>query len=194
MSEYRYTVDEHDGTITRGRVYCLRDLGYDMSDNWQSYWDGDSIVAFTVYWRGYPELNGLGGANTDNERAMEAWRKAREYGADESDALNRLARRITGNWDSTFIKVSLERDYDLYALSWAGDPDNEWRDEIEAVNYGEIYRMETAAYNEAYPDNWEPQDDWCEEWYGEAKADEALERAFGLTEFPAELLIEERAS
>lgn len=200
MTEYRYTVDDHDGTITRGRVYCLRDTGCDTSDTWQWYWDGDGIVAFTEGWHvGRPEYHDQTGGGDDTDRVIEAIKAHREYGDDEPfiDMLNRpggLAFRLTGNWGARFITVNLDRAYDLYALSWDGDPDHEWRDEIEALHAGEIYRMETAAFNPAWPDNWEPQDDWCEEWYGQDKADAALERAFPLSEFPAELLVEDRAS
>lgn len=191
MSEYnwRYDVTE-DGTIYRGRVYRLGDV---YGDLWQNYWDGDFTTAFTVYWRGYPDLNGLGGADEDNARAIEAWKKAREYGQDPDEALNRLARRITGNWESTFISVSLEHDYDLYALAWGGDPDNEWRDEIDALNCGDVYRCEVERI---LPEGggWIEDDDVCEEWYGSDKAEAALAKMFPLDEFPAELLIEDRAS
>lgn len=194
---YRYAVEtDLNGhtTITRGRVYCLRDTGIDTSDTWRWYWDGDTVPAFTIYWRGYPELHELSGPTDEAERAMETWRKAREYGDDETDALNRLARRLTGNWNSTFVRVSLERDFDLYALAWGGDPDNEWRDEIEALNAGEIYRMEVQRYDTNLPSpGWYDDDDVCEEWYGEDKAEAALAEQFPLDEFPAELLIEDRA-
>lgn len=187
---WRYLVSA-DGTILRGRPYRLGDL---YGDLWRNYWDGDFTTAFTIYWRGAagPMLDTLTEQeNGDGERAMQTWRLAREYDQDVDAALTRLARRLTGNYSSRFVSVSLEYDYDLYALSWDGDPDHTWRDEIETVNCGDVYRMEVERYDGT---GWSHDDDMCDEWYGADNARIAHEREFDLTEFPAELLIEQRGA
>lgn len=198
MSTWRYAV-EHDAvnnhtTITRGRMYSLSDTGCDTSDAWSRYWDGDSQCAFyDEGWRGYRPVTG-----TDEEmgnRAIAALKAAREYGADEDTVLKRVAVRLTGNNDAEFVCAGLGGALELYALSWGGDPTNDWRDEIESVWHGEVYRCEVEEYTlvSATPFSedwkWETRDDVCEEWYGEDKADEALATMFPETEFPAELTV-----
>lgn len=189
---WRYWVNA-DGEILRGRPYRLGDL---YGDLWRNYWDGDFTTAFTIYWRGAagPDLTMLAEQETgDADRAMQTWRLAREYDQDVDAALTRLARRLTGNYSSRFVGVSPEYDLDMYALSWDGDPDHTWRDEIEAVNGGDVYRMEVERYDSFLAD-WSPADDMCDEWYGVDNARAAHEREFDLTEFPAELLIEQRGA
>jgi hypothetical protein len=179
-----------DGTITRGRKYQLPDDG---GDSWRWYWDGDQMVAFID---GYCRDGTYAVTqNEDTDRALVVYRveKAGERGAE--GGLKRLAVRITGQADADFICVGLDRGTDLYALSWDGDTDHEWRDEIEAVYNGDVWRIETERFEPRYTEYgdeacWVPDDDICGEWYGEDKAEAAFVREFPLDEFPAELLIE----
>ena len=182
---WRFHVNEHDGTITRGRKYQLPDDG---GDQWNWYWEGDMMVAF--YDEGYPGIRGVHG-DEDTHRAIMAYKNATNYDSDPDAALKRLAVRLTGNADADFIVVGLDRGTDLYALSWDGDPDHEWRDEIEALWNGDVWRIEVEENVCLLPGEyeWHPADDIYDEWYGEDKAQAAFEREFPLAEFPAERLI-----
>lgn len=178
---------EPEIVVTRGRAY---QLPIDWAqDTWSSYWDGDCMVA--VYdSRDYSSPT----SGEDTDRAKYALRMAREYGQDVDAALTRLARRIEGNWAARFIPVPIDRGVTLYALSYDGDPEGTWADEIEAVSNGDVWRIETQTYEPGFGwdrGDWNPADDVCEEWYGEDVAQRDFERAFPLTAFPAELFIAE---
>jgi hypothetical protein len=197
-TEYRYWINPHTGDIMRGRMYRVSDI-YDTSDQWRWYWEGDGQTAFTIYWQnGRQHVNAITDNDVDNERVARAIEAHRNYGSEHEtfeDMLNRpggLAFRLTGQWDARFICAGLDRDYDVYALSWDGDPENTWRDEIESVYNGEIYRVSTWVHrpNEGLADPWVEDDDECEEWYGEDVAREAFVKNWPLDEFPAELLVE----
>lgn len=199
MSNWRYNV-EHDAvnnhtTITRGRMYNL-----DNPDAWAHYWEGGEHVAF--YNEGWRGRNVPDWADKEKSgRAIVAWDHERAGATRNSTgSLKRLAVRLTENPDADFICVGIDRGCDLYVLSWTGDPDGEWRDEIEAVSNGDIYRCEVERYEPDHEtvwyasgpvtyDGWVTEDDVCEEWYGEDKADEALATMFPETEFPAELTV-----
>ena len=187
MSEYRFCTVTSPGngevTIYRGKVYRLPSDW--TSDSWRHYFDGDTFVGFTVHWRGTPNLTPLNDSD-DCERAVAAYQSARNHGADEHEALDRLAVRLTETEDSRFISVGLDRDYDVYVLSYDGDPNNEHRDEIEAVYHGDIWRIETEVFDGT---DWHPYDDVCDEYYGEDKARAGFEREFPLDAFPAEVLV-----
>lgn len=185
MSDYRFSVSEHDGTITRARLYRLGDEG---GDSWRWYWEGDGQVAFIDGDRrdGVYALTD----NEDTERAIAAFKAERDY--DQSGALDRVAVRITEQSNARFICVGLDRGTDLYALAWGGDPNGEWRDEIEAVNWGDIYRIECEEFQPGFGvagGDWVPADEYPEEFYGEDKAMAEFARIFPLTEFPADLLV-----
>lgn len=190
--EWRFHVAD-DGTITRGRKYQCPDDG---GDSWRWYWGSDTLVAFIDGGYRYGVYAMTEGEDT--ERAMAAYRAEKTGKCGAEGALDRLAERLTGQADARFIAVSLDRDTDLYALSWDGDPEHEWRDEIEAVYNGDVWRIEVEGYTDVshwgwgtFHEEWEwqPTDDICEEFYGEDKADEGWQREFPLAEFPAERLI-----
>lgn len=189
--DWRYAVDS-DGIITRGRMYRLSDTGCDTSDEWRWYWESDGMVGFyEEYARGRTPLND----SDECKRAISAYQHARNEGDDTDVALRKVARRITGEWSADFVCVGLDRGMDFYALSWGGDPEGVWRDEIEAVYHGDIYRCEVEEYTLRFvtPDGedweWVTSDDVYDQWYGEDKADAAHEEMFSLAEFPAELLV-----
>src|SRR5690349_280198 len=107
---WRFSVNPHDGTITRGRAYQLPSDW--TSDAWSNYWDGDSMVGF------YEEYARVGrrvldNGNDDNERALNAYVAAHNYDADPHAALKRLAVRLTGSTDADFICVGLDRGMDF---------------------------------------------------------------------------------
>lgn len=185
---WRFDVDSN-GTIIRGRAYQLPSEW--ISDAWSCYWDGDWAVGFyEEYARGRRPLND----SDECERAISAYQSAHNYGGDPHAALDRLAERLTGNPEAQFICVGLDRGMDFYVLSWSGDPDNVWRDEIEAVNDGDIWRIEVEEYQPGMgPDGsgWVPCDEYPEEFYGEARAMTEFEKVFPLAEFPAERVLNE---
>ena len=178
---WRFWVNDNDGTIMRGRLYQLPD---DDGDQWRWYWDGDGMVAFID--GGYRDGTYAVTENDDTERAITAYRYS------GSDALDKLAPRLADNPEARFIKVSLDRGSDLYALAWGGDPEGEWRDEIEAVYHGDVWRIEVEENVSLLPGEyeWHPADDVPEEAYGEDKAQAWFEKEFPLAEFPAHLLVE----
>lgn len=180
-NNWRFHVDPNTGTITRGRLYRLGD----DSDHWGFYWDTEDMVAF--YDEGFRGVRAVEGTNPDEaERAISAYRYS------GTEGLERVARRITGYDDACFVHVSLERDLDLYALSYGGDEGNEWRDEIEAVWNGEVYRIEVEEYASGMGpggSDWVSADDVPEEAYGEVKAERWFEREFPLDAFPADVLV-----
>lgn len=191
MSNYRYAVDA-DGTITRGEIVRIGD-----SDTWRNYWDADGMVGFTVTYRGSAGLEfSMLAEDSDNERAVAAWNSERTGERGSEGALDRLAVRIGqgGTEDmaaSCFMTISLERDMDLVVLSWSGD-NSEWRNEIEAVWHGEVYRIvadkQISTVN-GYDPLWLEDESDCEWYYGEDKADEELVKQFPLDEYPAEVLV-----
>lgn len=185
MSEnhpWRYATDA-EGTITRGRIYRL-----DSPDEWIHYWDGVSSPAFyDEGFRGRRVVDGLDPvADADAERAIVALAKGGH------EALDTLAVRLTGNDEACFVTVALDRGIDLYALSWDSDPDRSWRDEIEAVYNGDVWRIEVEEYMPHVTEHgaWINADDVWDQYYGEANAEAALVEVFPETEFPAERLIE----
>lgn len=172
-------------TITRGRPYNVGD-----SDTWTFYWDGmTDSVAF--YDEGYRGLRVADWCDPDEgKRATIAHSADRDFMC-ETGALKRVAQRITGNLDADFICVGLDRGIDLYVLTETGDPSGDWRREIENVNNGEVYRMETEEYTDLWgPSGWQQADDWCEEWYGSDSAEKDWHEAYPLTEFPAEVMVD----
>jgi hypothetical protein len=178
--------DEHlpVPTITRGRVYRLPSDW--TTDSWRHYWDGGSMVAFIDggYRDGTYAIDGTDPEQT--ERAVTAYRYSGE------EALQRLAPRLTGNADSVFVVVGLDRGVDCYALAWSGENANEWRDEIEAVWHGDIWRIEVEEYAPGRGpggSDWVSADEVPEEYYGESKAEAGFKREFPLDSFPAELLV-----
>lgn len=191
VTDYRYLV--HEGTIYRARSYRLPD--HWTHDAWRDYWDGGDHIAF--YDEGFRGIRALED-NEDTQKAIEAY-KADRTGGWYDGALNRFAQQYTGREDARFIVVHLDRGLDFYVLSWDGDPENTWRDEIEAVWNGDIWRMEVERYEECTlnylrlcPQThvlWLPEEEPCEEWYGEDNATAALEKEYPLNEFPAELVI-----
>lgn len=181
-NRYRFAVED-DGSIYRARL-----INADHPDAWQFYWDVDGVVAFyDEHSRGVRPMDAADPEET--ERAITAYRYS------QTDGLSRLASRITGEDASEFIVVHLDRDTDLWVLSWDGDPKGEWRDEIEAVYHGEIYRVEVEKFTPGvgWPVSGEPSDwthdDLMEEWYGESVAEREFSAAYPLTEFPAERIV-----
>lgn len=192
MSEYRFYVN-NDGVIFRGRAYRVDD-----PDAWSYYWDGFGPAAF--YDEGFRGLRLVDGTDKDEgERAINAWHNAK--GEDRDAALKRVAERISTEWGTAhpdradFIEVSLDRGTSLFVLVFdATDEDwlRSYRREIEAVWHGDVYRIEVEEYvrgGRLVADQWLLADDICEEFYGEEQRDAGFEKAFPLTEFPAELTI-----
>lgn len=197
---WRFFVNDHDGngvpTIYRARPYQLPE---DYSgDSWQSYWDGDGMVAFTVgyRWLDFRQIIDSGETTRAINAYMAAWNHNDGRDRDIEQALKRVAQRITGVWDADFICVGLDRGYDLYVMTYDGDPDRTWADEIEALYHGDVWRMEVEEYtgddtglDGAYL--WQTSDNVCDEWYGEDKAQAAWVKDFPLDEFPAHLIVPE---
>jgi hypothetical protein len=196
--EWRFFVNEVTGDILRARLYQTPE----DPDAWSFYWDGDAGVAF--YDEGYRGLRPRAGMEHEVARAMYAHDAVKGDQAGSAtastghplwrqyDALDRVAVRITGNLDARFISVPLDRGMVLYALAWDGDPDNTWRNEIEAVWSGDIWRIEVEQYIPSLGfdgGDWLPTEDFGEEWYGEDVARAAYERNWPLAEFPAERTI-----
>lgn len=194
MTEYRFFINEHDGngtpTILRSKPYRL---GY--GDEWDAYWDGSEMVAV------YDSRNYNSPTRSSNpewtERAERVIESARQYSMDVDKALTTLARRLFGYNEQTgephapdacFIPVGLDRGVTLYCLSWAGDPDHTYRDEVEACYHGDVWRVEVEEWT---GDGWRQSDDVCDQWYGEDKALAAWERDFPLDAFPAEAVLAE---
>ena len=180
-SEWRFFVNENDGTIYRGRLYRLPD---DSGDTWRDYWDGDLMVAFID--GGYRDGTYAVTENDGTEQAITAYRWSGE------EALQRLAPRLADNPDAVFIHVGLDRGMDCYALCWSGENAAEWCDEIEAVWHGDIWRIETEEYAPGMGvdgSDWVPSDDVPDEAYGEDKAAAWFAKEFPLDAFPAERLV-----
>lgn len=197
QTDYRFDISEHDGTITRARAYRLPSEW--TTDEWRHYWDGVEVPAFIDEgYRGRRVLNGTN-AEEDSERAIIAYDHERIGAPGGEGALGRLAVRLTEQTDqrepsARFICVGLDRGSDLYVLSWGGDPDNEWRDEIEALNYGDIWRIECEEYRPGFGmggSDWVTTEEYPEQFYGEDKARSEFERIFPLDAFPAEKIISE---
>lgn len=174
-----------DGTIQRGRKYRLPE-DYTM-DNWTGYWDGDQMVA--VYdSRDYHSPT----EGDDTERVEYAMRMCREFDQDIDEMLARLAPRIMLDWghptpwESRFIAVGVERGVTLYALSWGGDPEGEWRDEVDAVYHGDVWRIEVECWD---GDTWQPDEEVYAEWYGEDSAQRGFEAEFPLADVPDAVLV-----
>jgi hypothetical protein len=187
MSEYRFsiTTTPANGEVTLHRGKPFRLPSEWTTDSWNNYWDGDHAVGFyEEYARGRRPL----GDSDDSERAMSAYTSAKNHGRDEHEALDTLAVRLTGNEEARFIVVGLDRGADLYVLAWSGDPDNTYRDEIEALNLGDIWRIETEVYD-PFTGTWSPDDDVCEEYYGEDQMEKGFHKEFPLTEFPSEMFV-----
>lgn len=187
---WRYAADtDANGytTITRGRPYRL-----DFGDEWSSYWDDTDIVAF--YDEGFRGLRVADWCDEeDGKRATVAYSAMNDHMTDDG-ALKRLAVRLTGTAhlrDNTpdFIRVGLDRGMDFYVLSWDGDPSGDWRREIEAVNNGEVYRMECERFVGPGLGWLTDDDDFCSAWYGDTYQSD-WHAAYPLTEFPAEALID----
>lgn len=191
MSEYRFSTVTSPGngevTIYRGKLYRLPSDW--TADEWSHYWDGmDTVAFYDEGYRGRRVVEGIEPVE-DAERAITALDKG------GPEALDVLAARLypcpvgtysVQDWAPGYFTVPLDRGMDLYVLSWHGDPDNAWRDEIEALNEGEIYRIETEVYDGT---DWHPADDVCEQYYGEKQARAGFEREFPLDAFPAEVLV-----
>lgn len=187
MSEYRYSIDS-DGVIGRGKIERNpEDYG---GDQWRHYWDGDGLLAFVDNYRdGMHLLTDEASDMSDiGKRVMTAFKRSGR----STDLLNRIARLLNEQPDSTFIRVGLDRGSDLYALSWDGDPTNVWRDEIEAVHYGDVYRIvadkQIGTVN-GYDPLWLEDESDCTEYYGEDNALDELARQFPLDEYPAEQMV-----
>lgn len=187
-NEYRFFVNEHDGngtpTIYRAELSKQYDDG---GDAWQFYWYWDQMVA--VYDDPSQYTSPTSGEWTD--RAEQVIERCREYDQDVDAALNRLAIRLFDHEapNAQFIAVHIERGTSLYALSWDGDPDHTWRNEIEAVYHGDVWRVEAEEWD---GEGWGHADFDGNEWYGESVARAAFQKEYPLTEFPAHLTISEQ--
>lgn len=193
MTEYRFdnrpaSPSSDETVIQRGRLYRLPDDW--TTDAWRNYWDGDQMVA--VYDDADRYISPTRG-NDDTERVEFAMRMWREYGDEDiDDMLTRLAARIAHSWghprpwEACFVAVGVDRGVTLYALAWSKDRAGEWRDEIEAVYHGEIYRIEVEEWD---GDGWQPADDMYDQWYGEDSAQAGFEMEFPLAEVPEPLLV-----
>lgn len=197
-TDYRFTVNTEPyattPTITRGRAYQLPSDW--CADSWSHYWDGTDMVAFIDgdYRDGIYPVKGCD--NDETDRAIAAFKAEQDTLTGSSDGLHRLAKRLTDNPDAKFICVGLDRGTDLYALSWDGDPSGDWAREIEAVNYGDIWRIEVEEFQPGMGmggGDWVPCDEYSEEFYGEDKALAEFARIFEMAEFPAEMMIEASA-
>lgn len=180
---YRFMI--HDGAVYRSRIWQTDDA----SDEWQHYWDGGEHVAFyDEYARGQhiPEW----AEPIESGRALTAHLSEKRGERGSEGALDRLAERLTGQPESRFIMVGMDRGRDLFVLAWGGDRNNEWRDEIEALNNGDVWYMEVQSFDPETGE-WEDEDMPCENWFGEDKATQAWENEYPLAEFPAEHVLTE---
>lgn len=188
---WRFHVSEHDGSITRGRLYQIDPSM--TTDLWRNYWEGDFTVAFID--SGYSGTQVV----TDDEAlarrvadAFERTGRSQRY-LDLAAQVIAAAEGATASTEARFIRVGLDRGSDLYALSYDGDPTREWADEIEGINFGDCFRIEVEEYAPGMGPggiDWVPTEEVCEEWHVEAKAREVFEtREFPLAEFPAELAL-----
>lgn len=189
MSEYRFSTVTSPGndqtTIYRGRLYRLPSEW--TTDRWSDYWDGmDTVAFYDEGYRGRRVVDGIEPVE-DAERAIAALTHGGPEALDTFAA--RLYPRPVGyseqDWAPGYFTVPLDRGCDLYVLSWHGDTD-EWRDEIEAVWHGNIWRIETEVFDGT---EWHPADEVCDEYYGEDKAQAGFEKEFPLDAFPAEVLV-----
>jgi hypothetical protein len=192
---WRFWVNETTGEIFRSRIYQVPDDG---GDRWRWYWEGDFTVAFIDnFGPGYLPL-------TDGEDTQRAIYAADAIKGDQSgampstvahrlwsqyDALDRVAVRLEGSLDARFVTVPLDRGSLLYLLTYDGDPNRSFRDEVEALYNGDVWDMEVEAYDEGWPGNWRPEDGPAEVYYGETYARETWEAEYPLAEFPAERLV-----
>lgn len=184
MNDFRYNLDA-EGVVTRGQIQRYGD-----DDTWANYWDGDQMIAFTVDWHyGWQHANLVTSGNDVSDVAERIVAAFERTGA---DVLDRMARLITDSEDARFVHVALDRGQDMYALSWNGDPDNVWRDEIEHVYNHEVYRIvadrQISTVNGHDP-LWLEDESDCTEYYGEDAASEELAKQFPLDEYPAETMV-----
>lgn len=186
-NEYGYRFNE----IENGDVFrsTLVRIGDECGDEWRHYWSDSDMVGF---YDGYAR-DGVYLLDTlnpvDSERAMAAYRaeKAGERGAD--GALDRVAKRITGPEypDARFVVVGIDRGCDLFVLAYDGDPENKWRDEIEALHCGEVYEIQSETLTHTADDGlvWKQDEPWGDEiYYGENYAREQWEKIYPLTAMP----------
>lgn len=210
MSEFdwRYWINDTDGTIFRGRPYQLSDY-----DHWH---DGETATCYVGFYTGIyrnkPHI--LSDSRwyeyaEDSERLMAAHKAALDYpqpgdggstSPDQSpitrwwgdDPVTRAARRM-----GLAGVVTVNPWGDEYTIGyWAKDgatPEEldearrDTRNAVEAYMTGDVWRIECEEYNRETGE-WEMSDDMCEEWIG-ADIEAEFEREFPLSEFPSETLI-----
>lgn len=195
MNDYRFSIDENTGTITRARAYRLPSEW--TSDEWGHYFGEDTVAFYDEGYRGLRAYEGEWGTDTEGcDRAMVAYSTEQDNLPRSEGAMKRLAVRLTGQTDqrdpaADFIRVGLDRGVDFYVLTYNGDPDRSFAREIEAVNEGDIWRIECEEFLPYIGEHgaWLSSDDYPEQFYGEDKALTEFARVFGLTEFPAETLV-----
>jgi hypothetical protein len=213
MSEYNWRYDvTADGTIFRGRPYTMSEY-----DHWNDGEVSSCYVGFyTGNWRDQPQILNDSRWNEhaeDSERLMAAHKAALNYpqpgdrvGSDQSpitrwwgnDPVTRAARRV----GLAGVVTVHPWPGDEYVIGyWAkdgataeelDDARRETRDAVESYMTGDVWRIEVEEYDRT-TDEWTQVDDCCDEWIG-SQIEAEFESEFGLTEFPAELLIEDRAS
>lgn len=177
---YRYRVTD-DGSVYRGQI-----MSASHDELWSYYWDGDQMIAFIVDWyygNRHVNLVTRGNDVTDvGQRVIDAFER------NGSAVLDRMAKVITGEPDSRFVLVNLDRGQDMYVLCWGDDADNALRDEVEAIYNGEVYRIEEDKWVGGAC-VWREYDYTGDEHYGMRNAEAAFESEFPLAEFPAEMFV-----
>lgn len=186
-----------DITVYRSRKWQVDDTS---GDQWRWYTDSDSFIGF--YDEGFRGIRALdsGADPVDVARAVVAHEAERDGWRGAEGGLDRVAQRLVAEHDgwrkqverAKFIRVPLDRGTDLYLLTYDGDPDGEFRREVQAVWNGDVWRLEVQVYIPTHNPNivsvWEYTDD-CSEYYGEDHADEQWKAEYPLTEFPADLFV-----
>jgi hypothetical protein len=210
-TEWRYDVTP-DGTIFRGRGYELSDY-----DHWH---DGETSSCYVGFYTGNynnrPHILNDSKWNEhaeDSERLLEAYKAALNY-PQPGDRAGSVQSPITRWWGNDPVTRAARRvglagvvrvspypgdEYMIGYWSREGATDEAraadaraTANAVEAYMIGDVWRIECEEYN-TFTQKWEHADDVCEEWIGD-DFDEAFAKEFPLTEFPAELLVEDRAS
>jgi hypothetical protein len=215
MSDYegkwRYDVMS-DGTIFRGKPYQLSEY-----DHWH---DGETATCYVGFYTGnYRDKAHILSDSRwyeyaeDSERLLAAHKAALDY-PQPGDRVGSEQSAITRWWGSDPVTRAARRvglSGVVHVQPWPGDEyvigywsrddaTDEQRAEdarntanaVEAYMTGDVWRIEVEEYNR-HTDQWEHADDVCEEWNCD-EFDEAYLKESPLYEFPAELLIEDRAS
>lgn len=172
---YRFSTDDN-GAVFRSKMHlCVGD-----SERWQWFFESDGTIAFySDFTHGYRAVSGCDKATID--------RFIHVLTNDGHEGLDRTAKWHADNPDAHFFVVHLERDLDLYALSYQKD-NTPYRNSIEACWRGDVYAIEVEMLDLG-THTWVPATEDYDVIYGEAEATRVWHEEFPLDEFPAELTV-----